>query len=84
MATEPVEPDDPGPASLVGPTEEEWRDEPSCTCGSPSTNDAAGAYGANVRDPSELEGVLKTALAEVREGRPAVVAVWLARHLQVD
>src|SRR4051794_27591106 len=25
MATEPVKPDDPGSASLVGPTEEEWR-----------------------------------------------------------
>jgi acetolactate synthase-1/2/3 large subunit len=46
--------------------------------------EAAGAYGVNVRDPGELEGALSTALAEVRRGRPAVVAVWLARHLKND
>lgn len=46
--------------------------------------EAAGAYGVNVRDPAELEAALQAALAEVRKGRPAVVAVWLARHLRAD
>jgi acetolactate synthase-1/2/3 large subunit len=46
--------------------------------------EAAGAYGINVRDPAELEAALQAALGEVRKGRPAVVAVWLARHLRSD
>ncbi|MGE5640679.1 MAG: thiamine pyrophosphate-requiring protein [Clostridia bacterium] len=46
--------------------------------------EACGAYGENVREPAALEGALKRGLAEVRKGRPAVVAVWMARHLQKD
>jgi acetolactate synthase-1/2/3 large subunit len=46
--------------------------------------EAAGACGINVREPGELDGALERALSEVRRGRPAVVAVWLARHLQPD
>jgi acetolactate synthase I/II/III large subunit len=46
--------------------------------------EAAGAYGENVRDPAELDGALQRALAQVRSGKPAVVAVWLPRHLQSD
>ncbi len=46
--------------------------------------EAAGAHGENVRDPGELQGALERGLAQVRKGRPAVVAVWLARHLQSD
>ncbi len=46
--------------------------------------EACGAYGVNVRDPAKLAPALKKALAETRKGRPAVVAVWLARHLQAD
>ena len=46
--------------------------------------EAAGACGINVREPGELEGALERGLAEVRRGRPAVVSVWLARHLQPD
>jgi acetolactate synthase-1/2/3 large subunit len=46
--------------------------------------EAAGAYGENVRDPADLDGALQRALAQVRSGKPAVVAVWLPRHLQSD
>jgi acetolactate synthase-1/2/3 large subunit len=46
--------------------------------------EAAGAYGENVRDPAELDGALQRAMAQVRSGKPAVVAVWLPRHLQSD
>jgi acetolactate synthase-1/2/3 large subunit len=46
--------------------------------------EAAGACGINVREPDELDAALERGLQEVRGGRPAVVAVWLARHLQPD
>lgn len=46
--------------------------------------EACGGYGANVRDPAALEGALQRGLEEVRKGRPAVVSVWMARHLQKD
>lgn len=45
---------------------------------------ACGAYGENVREPAALEGALARGLAEIRKGRPAVVSVWMARHLQKD
>jgi acetolactate synthase-1/2/3 large subunit len=45
---------------------------------------ACGAYGENVREPVEVEGALARGLAEVRKGRPAVISVWMARHLQCD
>ncbi|HYY17228.1 MAG TPA: thiamine pyrophosphate-requiring protein [Streptosporangiaceae bacterium] len=38
---------------------------------------AGGAYAANVSDPAELPRVLREALAEVHEGRSAVVAAHL-------
>jgi acetolactate synthase-1/2/3 large subunit len=46
--------------------------------------EACGAYGENVREPAEVEGALRRGLAEVRKGRPAVISVWMARHLQKD
>ena len=46
--------------------------------------EACGAYGENVRKPDELEAALRRGLAEVRKGRPAVVSVWMARHLYSD
>jgi acetolactate synthase-1/2/3 large subunit len=45
---------------------------------------AAGAYGENVREPAELRSALRRGLEQVRSGRPAVIAVWLPRHLHSD
>jgi acetolactate synthase-1/2/3 large subunit len=41
--------------------------------------EAAGAYGENVRDPGELEGALKRGLAQIRNGKPAVISIWEKR-----
>jgi acetolactate synthase-1/2/3 large subunit len=46
--------------------------------------EAAGAYGENVTDPAEIEPALRRGLKNIREGRPAVISVWLARLLQKD
>ena len=46
--------------------------------------EAAGAYGENVTDPAEIEPALRRGLKHIREGRPAVISVWLARLLQQD
>ena len=46
--------------------------------------EAAGAYGENVTDPAEIEPALRRGLKNIREGRPAVISVWLARLLQQD
>jgi len=46
--------------------------------------EAAGAYGESVRDPAELPAALRRGLEETRRGRPAVIAVWLARMLKDD
>lgn len=46
--------------------------------------EACGAYGENVREPAAVEAALARGLAEVRKGRPAVISVWMARHLQPD
>lgn len=46
--------------------------------------EAAGAYGENVRDPAEVMPALKRGLAKIREGVPAVIAVWLPRMMQKD
>jgi acetolactate synthase-1/2/3 large subunit len=46
--------------------------------------EAAGAYGENVTDPAEVEPALRRGLKNMREGRPAVISVWLARLLQQD
>jgi acetolactate synthase-1/2/3 large subunit len=41
--------------------------------------EAAGAYGESVRDPAEVMPALQRGLRATREGRPAVVSVWLPR-----
>ena len=47
--------------------------------------EAAGAYGENVTDSAQVEGALRRGLKAIRkEGRPAVISVWLARLLQKD
>ena len=46
--------------------------------------EAAGGWGENVRDPAQIEPAIRRGLQQVREGRPAVVSVWLPRLLQAD
>jgi acetolactate synthase-1/2/3 large subunit len=46
--------------------------------------EACGAYGENVRDPAEVAPALKRGLEQIRNGRPAVISVWLPRLLQKD
>jgi acetolactate synthase-1/2/3 large subunit len=46
--------------------------------------EAAGAYGENVIDSGQIEGALRRGLKSIREGKPAVISVWLARLLQKD
>ena len=46
--------------------------------------EAAGAYGENVRDPTEVGPALQRGLKEIRSGRPAVISVWLPRLAQKD
>jgi len=46
--------------------------------------EAAGGWGENVRDPAEIAPAIRRGLQQVRDGRPAVVAVWLPRLLQPD
>jgi len=46
--------------------------------------ESAGAYGENVREPAELGPALKRGLAQIRNGKPAVISVWLARLLKSD
>lgn len=41
--------------------------------------EAAGAHGETVRDPAELEAALARGLDQVRNGRPALVSIWLKR-----
>jgi acetolactate synthase-1/2/3 large subunit len=43
--------------------------------------EAAGAYGENVRDPAEIRPALQRGLRSIREGTPAVIAVWLPKLL---
>lgn len=45
---------------------------------------SAGAYGENVREAGELHAALRRGLEHVRSGQPAVVSVWLPRHLHAD
>jgi acetolactate synthase-1/2/3 large subunit len=45
---------------------------------------ACGAYGENVKDPAQLRPALLRGLEQVRAGKPAVISVWLPRHLQAD
>jgi acetolactate synthase I/II/III large subunit len=44
--------------------------------------EAAGAYGENVRDPNDVGPALQRGLGKIRAGVPAVISVWLPRHLQ--
>ncbi|HZR98647.1 MAG TPA: thiamine pyrophosphate-requiring protein [Chloroflexota bacterium] len=44
--------------------------------------EAAGAYGENVRDPAEVGPALRRGLQQIRNGTPAVIAVWLPKILQ--
>jgi acetolactate synthase-1/2/3 large subunit len=46
--------------------------------------EAAGAYGENVREPQDLAPALKRGLEQIRQGRPAVISVWLARLMKAD
>ena len=41
--------------------------------------EAAGAHGETVRDPAALEGALARGLQQVRNGKPALVSIWLKR-----
>ena len=41
--------------------------------------EAAGAHGETVSDPADLEAALARGLRQVREGRPALVSIWLKR-----
>jgi acetolactate synthase-1/2/3 large subunit len=41
--------------------------------------EAAGAYAETVRDPAEVGGALRRGLAATRDGRCAVLSMWLAR-----
>lgn len=44
--------------------------------------EAAGAYGENVREAEEVAPALRRGLEKIRSGIPAVISVWLPRHLQ--
>jgi acetolactate synthase-1/2/3 large subunit len=46
--------------------------------------EAAGAYGENVTDPAELGSALQRGLGHIRNGTPAVIAVWLPKILRSD
>ena len=41
--------------------------------------EAAGAYGETGRDPAELQPALQRGLQQTRDGKPAVISVWLQR-----
>jgi acetolactate synthase-1/2/3 large subunit len=46
--------------------------------------EAAGAYGETVRDAAEVGPALRRGLEQTRAGKPAVIAVWLARLMHED
>ena len=46
--------------------------------------EAAGAYGENVTDPAEVGPALQRGLAQICQGNPAVIAVWLPRLRKPD
>ncbi len=46
--------------------------------------EAAGAYGENVRDPSEIIPALRRGREQIGRGVPAVISVWLPRLLKDD
>ena len=41
--------------------------------------EAAGAYGENVRDPADLAAAYRRGLAQIRNGKPAVISIWMKR-----
>jgi acetolactate synthase-1/2/3 large subunit len=45
---------------------------------------SVGAYGENVTDPNEVGPAIQRGLKSVREGKCAVISVWLPRLLQSD
>jgi len=46
--------------------------------------EACGAYGETVRDPAEVLPALKRGLKEIRNGRCAVISVWLKKLVTED
>jgi acetolactate synthase-1/2/3 large subunit len=46
--------------------------------------EAAGAYGENVTDPAQVGPAIQRGLECIRNGRSAVISVWLRRYLQND
>jgi acetolactate synthase-1/2/3 large subunit len=44
--------------------------------------EAAGAYGENVSDPTEVGPALRRGLEQIRRGTPAVIAVWLPKIMR--
>ena len=44
--------------------------------------EAAGAYGENVTEPGEIGPALQRGLKHIRNGTPAVIAVWLPKIMQ--
>ena len=45
---------------------------------------AAGAYGENVTEPTEIGPALRRGMKSVIDGTSAVISVWLPRLLQAD
>jgi acetolactate synthase-1/2/3 large subunit len=45
---------------------------------------AAGAYGENVTDPTEIASALRRGMKCVADGTSAVISVWLPRLLKAD
>jgi len=45
---------------------------------------SAGAYGENVTDPGEVGPAIQRGLKSIRDGKCAVISVWLPRLLQAD
>ena len=41
--------------------------------------EAAGAYGETVRDPAELAAAYQRGLKAIRNGKPAVISIWMKR-----
>jgi acetolactate synthase-1/2/3 large subunit len=44
--------------------------------------ESAGAYGENVREPTEIAPAIRRGLRSIRSGKPAVIAVWLPKLLE--
>ena len=41
--------------------------------------EAAGGYGETVHDPNDLAAAFKRGQAEVKNGKPAVISIWMKR-----